>query len=147
MQTGRFIATDAAVFYLLGYYLFFWAVNTTAYAAIAFGIFRWWRFARGLALEEIMRRSFWITAGFGSARLLFGGLGVLLLLVGVLTRIETVFALGITSLCLNTSFILLEGIMLNREAGLLLEGTEDSRRLRREAMRQFESLRRTLKNA
>jgi hypothetical protein len=58
-----------------------------------------------------------------------------------------VFALGITSLCLNTSFILLEGIMLNREAGLLLEGTEDSRRLRREAMRQFESLRRTLKNA
>lgn len=147
MEFGRLITSEIAVLYVLEYYLLFWGLNTLAYGIVSYGVWRWWRFARGLSLEQVLRVTFLITASFGTVRLIFGFVGIACLLLGVLTKIETVFVMGITSLCLNTTFILIEGITVNREANVLFSGTDETRRLRREAIQQFESLRNTLKNA
>jgi hypothetical protein len=147
MEFGNFISDLNTVWWVLEYYLVFWLLNTIAYGLITFGVWRWMRFTHGLNINTILRTTFRITGTFGTIRLVIGILGLLLLASGTFTPFETILTLGISSLCLNTTFILLEGIFVNREAKLLMDTPEQEKVLMRQAISQFESLRRTVKNA
>lgn len=147
MEYGKFISDLRAVVLVLDYYLFFWMLNTVAYGAITVGVWRWMKFTHGLNVETLLRTTFRITGTFGMIRLSVGVIGVILLLQGTFTPFETIITLGTTSLLLNTSFILLEGIFVNQEAKMLVHTPADDRVLMRQAISQFESLRRTVKNA
>jgi hypothetical protein len=147
MEYGQVIRDLNAVWWVLDYYLFFWLLNTIAYGLVTFGVWRWMKFAGGLNIEKVLQMTFRITGTFGTVRLVIGLVGLFLLASGVFTPFETILTLGISSLCLNTTFILLEGIFVNREAKLLINTPPEEKVLMRQAISQFESLRRTVKNA
>ena len=124
---------EATVKAILIYYLVAWVGNVGAYLLVSVGLFRWWRFLQGSGgAEHIVRVSFKVTIGFAAARLTAGAFGVTLYELGHLTAIATIFVLGVTSLLLNTTFIMTEGAMLYWEAKkasrMPVEGQEQIRR-------------------
>jgi hypothetical protein len=147
MEFGNFIRDINTVWWVLEYYLIFWLLNTAAYGLITYGVWRWLKFTNGLNVDAMLRTTFRITGTFGTIRLVIGILGLLLLASGTFTPFETILTLGISSLCLNTTFILLEGIFVNHEAQILMNTPDEEKVLMRQAISTFESLRRTVKNA
>jgi hypothetical protein len=147
MEAGQFISDPITVAYVLRYYLLFWIFNSVAYGIVSYGLMRWLQFTRGLDVERALRTSFIITLSFGTARLVIGAIGIALYMNGLLSPIETILAMGVTSLFLNTAFILGEGLFLNREAKNIWDLPDEKQSLVKDAIKTFESLRRTVKNA
>jgi hypothetical protein len=131
--------TVKAVFY---YYCIFWAINVTAYAVVSIGLFRWLQFVRGMGAEQIVRGSLKVTAAFASARMIAGAIGISLYELNHLSAISTILVLGVTSLMLNTTFIMTEGWFLWHEAKTVLDMPEAKQITVRSAIETFDKLRR-----
>lgn len=127
---------------LLAYYFCFWAFNVIAYIGISLGLYRWLKFVKGMDAESIVRVSLKITAGFAIARLMAGTIGIGLYELEQLSSIGTILILGVTSLLLNTSFIMTEGWFLNREAQAVFALPEPKQATVKEAINTFDKLRR-----
>lgn len=108
--------TDNIIKIVLYYYLGGWLVNVTAYYLVGFGLYRWLKFLRGVPIESIARTSFHIVVSFGTARLVVGLVGFSMYEADKFSALTTILVLGMTSLLLNTSFIMLEGYAVNKEA-------------------------------
>lgn len=102
--------------YVLLYYIVFWLINVCAYIAVSIGLYRWSRFVTGMEAEQLVKSSFRVTAVFACARLVAGLVGVGLYTFDHFSAISTILVLGITSLFLNTTFIMTEGWFVNKEA-------------------------------
>lgn len=135
--------------YVLNYYVLFWIINSAAYGVVSYGMYRWTTFTTGLDAERALRTTMRITATFGFIRLCVGSIGIGLYFNGNISELTAIITMGMSSLLLNTAFILGEGIFLNREAQIIFKiaDTEDNRNLLRKAIHEFELLRRTVKNA
>lgn len=135
---------ETTVQYILYYYVIAWLGNVMAYLAVSVGLYRWKRFLRGTGgVERIVDVSVKVTVGFAAARLVAGSIGVTMYELQHISAIATIFILGVTSLLLNTTFILTEGLFLYREAGRALNMPEDGQLQIKRASAAFDRLNRT----
>jgi len=139
--------TPEILVYVLDYYFAFWLFNSAAYAVVSMGMKRWLKFSEGLDTEHALRIRFWTTAAFGAMRLTLGTVALVLYLASMLEPIEAIVLLGVSSLLLNTGFIMGEGILMNRQAKAAWNLPNAEQRLLRDAINQFASLGRTVRNA
>lgn len=139
--------TPEAVVYVLYYYIAFWLINSAAYAIVSIGANRWRMFARGLDAERVLSKKMYLTLAFGVIRFTAGTVAVVLWVNDYISALTTIVIMGMSSLMLNACFIFIEGVMLNREAHTVLSATPNTQQLFREAIEQFDSLRRTVRNA
>jgi hypothetical protein len=131
---------EEALILVFRYYLAMWVVNSGAYFIVGFGIRRWLVFLKGLEAEHGLRLTMRATFLFGCLRLAMGGAGALLYYLGDTGVIGTILILGMSSLALNTTFILGEGVIFNREAKKLTELPPQTQEDLRGELRQFEAL-------
>jgi hypothetical protein len=131
---------EGALVLVFRYYLAMWVINSGAYFAVGLGIRRWLVFLKGLEAEHGIRLTMRATFLFGCLRVVMGGIGALLYYLGDTGVIGTILILGMSSLALNTTFILGEGVIFNREAKKLTELPPETQEDLRGELRQFEAL-------
>jgi hypothetical protein len=134
---------------VLGYYIFFWVVNSAAYWIVCYGMYRLSVFTAGFAMHRTLTATMWVTGLFGTARLSIGAVGVGLYMANISSPFTTILIMGMSSLLLNTVFILGEGLYLNREVKTTLRivDTPANRELITTGIRKFEALRQVVKHA
>ena len=142
---GQFIQPHTLV-YVVFYYFSFWLINVSAYSGVGIGILRWRRFIEGTGADVLARNTAVIALSFASVRFVSGAFGLIVLELGLITWLETIIFLGVISLLLNTSFIMLEAYFINREAKRILGLDGTQRNLMKQMIRQMNSLRNTLDN-
>jgi hypothetical protein len=134
--------TEATVKALLVYYAGMWLCNVAAYAVVSIGLYRWWRFVKGMGAEPIVAVTLKATALFALGRLTAGAIGLVLYELEMLSAIGTILSLGVTSLFQNTAFIATEGWFVNKEAKVVMAMPEPKQVNVRQAIATFDSLRR-----
>lgn len=135
--------TDQWAQAILTYYAIMWLTNVAAYSVMSAGLYRWLKFVKGMQAERLVRLRMKITTGFAAARLIAGLIGIGLFETGYTGPLETVLLLGITSLFLNTTFLMSEGRLLYRDSDKAWHLPPDEQVTLREAVEVFNRLRRT----
>lgn len=135
--------TDAAIQAILIYYTTMWLSNVAAYAVVTVGLYRWKTFVMGTSAEYTVNMSLKITAAFALLRLLAGLFGLGLYEFQGFTAIESILILGVTSLFLNTTYIMSHGWFLYRDADRAFDLSPEEQVTVRQAVTVFNSLRRT----
>ena len=134
--------TDTAIQAVLIYYSVMWLSNVIAYGVVSIGLYRWKKFVKGTPAERAVDISLKITAMFALLRIAAGLLGLGLYSQGY-SPIEAILTLGVTSLFLNTTYIMSHGYFLYRDADRAFDLSPEDQVTVRQAVTVFNNLRRT----
>lgn len=136
--------TETTVTLIFAYYSIMWAANVGAYVVVSIGLYHWKKFVHGMAAENMIRMSLKVTAAFAISRLGAGFAGLYLYEFNGWTPIETILVLGVTSLFLNTTYIMSHGYFLYKDASRAWKLPPEKQAEVRQAMTVFDSLRTTM---